>query len=83
MSCTAKECQHGVSLGGRGRRGTVARRAPTHLDVAGAGEVLAVFVERHSHDAVRRVKGLLDTVAVVDVNVNVQDALVNPVCVCV
>lgn len=44
--------------------------------VSSAGEVLAVLVERHGHDAVRGVEGLLHAVSVVDVNVNVQNPLV-------
>ena len=45
-------------------------------DVAGAREVLAELVEADGHDAVGRVEGLLDAVAVVDVDVDVEDALV-------
>ena len=45
-------------------------------DVAGAGEVLAELVEADGHDAVGGVEGLLDAVAVVDVDVDVEDALV-------
>ncbi|KAJ8576738.1 hypothetical protein ON010_g2470 [Phytophthora cinnamomi] len=47
------------------------------LEVARSGEELAVLVERARHDTVRRVEGLLHTVAVVDVNIDVQDALVS------
>ena len=46
------------------------------LEVAGAGEVLAVLVEGDGHDAVGGVEGLLDAVSVVDVDVDVEDALV-------
>mmetsp|Transcript_21840 Transcript_21840/g.55418 ORF Transcript_21840/g.55418 Transcript_21840/m.55418 type:complete len:490 (-) Transcript_21840:14-1483(-) len=46
------------------------------LHVARAGEVLAELVERDGHHAVGGVEGLLDTVAVVDVDVDVQHALV-------
>jgi len=45
-------------------------------DVAGAGEILTELVEADGHDAVGGVEGLLDAVAVVDVNVDVEDALV-------
>ena len=45
---------------------------------AGAGEeaVFVVFVEREGHDAVGGPEGLLDAVAVVDVDVDVEDARV-------
>ena len=43
--------------------------------VASSREVLSIFVEGDGHDPVRGVECLLHTVAVVDVNVNVQDAL--------
>jgi hypothetical protein len=38
-------------------------------------EVLSVLVERHSHDSVGRVEGLLDAITVVDIDVDVEDAL--------
>ena len=41
-------------------------------DVAGAGEEVAIFVKRDGHNAVGGVEGLLHTVSVVDVNVDVQ-----------
>ena len=44
--------------------------------VAGAREVLAVLVERDGHDAIGGVEGLLDAVAVVHVDVDVEHALV-------
>ena len=46
------------------------------LDVARAREVLAELVEGDGHHAVGGVEGLLDAVAVVDVDVDVQHALV-------
>lgn len=46
------------------------------LEVTRTREELAVLVERARHDAVGRVEGLLHAIAVVDVNVDVQDALV-------
>ena len=45
-------------------------------DVAGTREVFAELVEADGHDAVGGVEGLLDAVAVVDVDVDVEDALV-------
>lgn len=48
----------------------------THPQVAGAGKVLPVLVKGHGHDAVRGVEGLLHSVAVMDVNVDVEHALV-------
>ena len=66
----------------RARTGTLrlkAGRPPgTYLDVASARKVLAVLVERDGHDAVGCVESLLDAVAVVHINVNVQNALVHP-----
>ena len=38
-------------------------------------EVLSILVERDSHHTVCGVEGLLDSIAVVDVNVNVQHSL--------
>jgi hypothetical protein len=40
-----------------------------------AGKVLAILVERARHDSVGGIKGLLDTVAMVNINVYVQHAL--------
>ena len=58
----------------------VALAAPLALVALGAraGEEVAELVERGRHDAVGRVEGLLDAVAVVDVDVDVQDARVVP-----
>lgn len=56
--------------------GIVFARADT--DVAkftGAGEVLAVLVERDRHDAVRGVESFFDTVTVVNIDIYVEDAL--------
>lgn len=41
-------------------------------------KVVAVFVEGHGHDAVRQVKGFLYAVAVVDVDVDVENPRVVP-----
>jgi hypothetical protein len=52
--------------------------AGAHTDIAklaSTGEVLAVLVEGYGHDAIGGVEGFLDTIAVVDVNVDVQNAL--------
>lgn len=38
-------------------------------------EVLSILVERHSHDSVGCVEGLLDAITVVDIDVDVEDAL--------
>lgn len=51
---------------------------PNVLEVPRPGEELAVLVERAGHHPVGRVEGLLDAVAVVDVDVDVQDAGVVP-----
>lgn len=47
------------------------------VDVSSAGEEVAVFVERAGHHARGVIKGLLHTVPVVNVDVDVQNALVN------
>lgn len=49
---------------------------PAYPQVTRAGEILSVLVEWNRHHAVCGVKSLLHTVAVVDVNVNVEDSLV-------
>lgn len=41
-------------------------------------KVVSVFVEGHSHDAVRQVEGLLHAVAVVNVDVDVENPGVVP-----
>eukprot|EP00051_Salpingoeca_urceolata_P005907 m.78637 g.78637 ORF g.78637 m.78637 type:complete len:485 (+) comp14592_c0_seq3:64-1518(+) len=50
---------------------------PNILDVAGARKVLSVLVKRHRHHSVGAVKCLFHTVAVMNVNVNVQHALMS------
>mmetsp|Transcript_8011 Transcript_8011/g.32957 ORF Transcript_8011/g.32957 Transcript_8011/m.32957 type:complete len:411 (-) Transcript_8011:6-1238(-) len=47
------------------------------LEVSGARKVLAKLVERDGHDAIGGVEGFLHAVTVVDVDVDVQYALVN------
>ena len=49
---------------------------PAVVDVAGSGEKVAEFVERSGHDTVVGVEGFFDAVAVVDVDVDVEDAFV-------
>lgn len=43
---------------------------------AGAGEEFAVFMEGDGHYAVGAVEGFFDAIAVVDVDVDVEDSLV-------
>lgn len=50
----------------------------TYPDVAGTGEEFTEFVKRHSHDSIGGVKGFLDTVSVMNVNIDVQNSLVLP-----
>lgn len=45
-------------------------------ELTGTGEILAVLVKRHRHDSIRRVESLLDTISVVYVDIDIQDALV-------
>lgn len=52
--------------------------ARTDTDVAkfaSTGEVLAIFVERDSHDTISRVESFLHTIAMVNINVDVEDPL--------
>lgn len=52
--------------------------ALSHTDVTeltGTREILSILVERHSHDTVCSVKCLLDTIAMVDINIDVENAL--------
>jgi hypothetical protein len=44
--------------------------------LAGTREILAVLVERASHDAIGSVEGFLHTVTVMDVNINIKNTLV-------
>jgi hypothetical protein len=44
-------------------------------ELAGAREVFAILMERHCHDTIGRVEGLLDAIAVVDIDVDVKNAL--------
>lgn len=51
-------------------------RPDTHISkLASAWKVFAVFVERYRHHTVRGVKSFFNTVSVVNVDVNVQNAL--------
>jgi hypothetical protein len=46
-----------------------------------SGIVLSVhllFMKRHGHDTISRVKRLLDTISVMNINVNVKNSLVKP-----
>jgi hypothetical protein len=66
----------GDSVAQREVDGVVLARAYTDIaELTGAGEVLAVFVERDGHDTVGCVEGLFDTIAVVHVDIDVQNAL--------
>lgn len=44
--------------------------------LTGTREILAVLVERASHDAIGSVEGFLHTVTVMDVNINIKNTLV-------
>lgn len=50
----------------------------THPEVPRSREVLSVFMEGHRHDPVRGVEGLLHSISVVDVYIDVQHPLVVP-----
>lgn len=56
--------------------GIVLARSDTNVaQLAGTGEVFAVLVEGYGHDAIRRVKGFFDTIAVVHIDIDVENAL--------
>jgi hypothetical protein len=44
--------------------------------LAGPGKELAVFMERHRHDSVCCVKRLFNTIAMVDINIDIEHALI-------
>lgn len=48
----------------------------TNPEISSTREVLPVLVERHGHDSVGGVECFLDSITVVNVNVNVQHPLV-------
>ena len=73
MYCHSDRCPNQSSTEFRNPEGLSA-----HPQVSSAREVLAVLVEGHGHDAVGGVEGLLDPIAVVNVNVNVENTLVVP-----
>ena len=52
------------------------RRASRKKQAALPRTKVSKLMERHGHDPVGRVEGLLDSVAVVDVDVDVEDASV-------
>ena len=54
------------------------RANDTHPQVTSPRKVFTVLVERHSHDSVSGIEGLLDTITVMNVNVNVENTLVVP-----
>lgn len=53
-------------------------KADAHPEVSGSREVLPVFMEGHGHDPVCGEEGLLYSVPMVDVYINVQHPLVVP-----
>ena len=56
-------------------QGVALALAVAHIrDIARAREEIAEFVEGHRHHAIRGVKGLLDAIAVVDIDIDVQNA---------
>ena len=56
--------------------GIVLARSDTNVaQLAGTGEVLAVLVEGYGHDAIGRVKGFLHTITVVNIDIDVENAL--------
>jgi len=50
------------------------KRASKGIRTRSGEKVVPVFVEGHGHDAVSQVKGFLDAVAVVNVDVDVQNS---------
>jgi hypothetical protein len=54
------------------------RGEASYPNVSRARKILAELVERDAHDAVGGIEGLLDAIAVVNVDVDVQNALMVP-----
>lgn len=54
------------------------KKKNTNPQVSSTREVFSVFVERYGHDPVCGVEGLLHSIAVVNVDIYVQDPLVIP-----
>ena len=50
----------------------------THPQITSPRKVFTVLVERHCHDSVSGIEGLLDTITVMNINVNVENTLVVP-----
>jgi hypothetical protein len=46
------------------------------LDISSAREEIAIPVERHSHDSIRAVECLLNTVTMMHININIEDSIV-------
>lgn len=44
------------------------------MKVAGARKEIAIFVERHCHDTIGAVEGFFDTIAVMHINVDIDNA---------
>jgi hypothetical protein len=44
-------------------------------ELTGTREVLAVLVERNRHDTISRVEGLFDAIAVVNINIDIKNTL--------
>lgn len=49
--------------------------AGTYSEVSGTREILSIFVEGHSHDTVSCVEGFLNSITVMNVNINVKHSL--------
>lgn len=59
--------------------GIILARSDTNVaQLAGTGEVLAVLVEGYGHDAIGCVESFFDTIAVVNIDINVENALLEP-----
>lgn len=57
--------------------GVVLALADTNVTkLTGSREILAILVERDRHDSVGGIEGLLDTITVVNIDIDVEDALV-------
>lgn len=50
----------------------------SHPEVSGSREVLPVFMKGHGHDSVCGVECLLYSIAMMDVNINIEHPLVVP-----
>ena len=45
------------------------------IDMSCTWEIIFKFMERASHDSISKVKGFLNTITMMDINIDIQDSL--------